>query len=124
MNSSFAVSFYRTNKRSFKLLSTLKRKREDSDVTPARLSELVNSLSIENERLLTEVESLPMDNVLALTQASEEIALTQASEELLRQKLVYAERQQFLLEQKVEGLMSIVEEKQRRICLLEKNRRI
>jgi len=56
-----------------------------------------------------------MDNVLALTQASEE---------LLRQKLVYAERQQFLLEQKVEGLMSIVEEKQRRICLLEKNRRI
>ena len=75
--------------------STLKRKRTDADDI-ARLSEQVESLTIENK----------------------------ASEELYRQNLMNAESQQILLLKKVEGLQRLVDVKQNLIDLLKTTRRV
>lgn len=86
----------------------LKRKREDADVT-ASLSERVNSLTIKNQRLSTEVESLPIE-------------VFEAREKWSTLNLAHAEREQTLLQQKVEGLLRLVQVKQKRISYLETTR--
>jgi hypothetical protein len=73
--------------------SALKRKRTDADDI-ARLSEQVESLTIENK----------------------------ASEELYRQNLMNAESQQILLLKKVEGLQRLVDVKQKLIDVLKMTR--
>jgi len=75
----------------------------------------VESLTIENNCLLKNIESLPCETVFGMMKVSEA---------MLTQKWETSKWQQWRLEKKVAGLQSLVKEKDKRIDLLQKNRRI